>query len=192
MVAVAVAAASEGRMVVAVVLRCRRQRGGRLLRPGPAAVLRSRHRRAARRGARGGAGGVQRLELALEAVEVVVVVVLVALLAGGGARVRRRVGGGRAWRARGTHPAAAAVDRAVQAVSVDLVSAAPGGGDAAVRPRCRRCRRWRRLDGGGALRRRVRRRRAVVDEGDAQRVVVPRVMRAGRELQMAAAAAPAT
>ena len=57
----------------------------------------------------------------LEAVEVVVVVVLVALLAGGGARVRRRVGGGRAGRARGTHPAAAApVDRAVQAVSVDL------------------------------------------------------------------------
>ena len=55
----------------------------------------------------------------LEAVEVVVVVVLVALLAGGGARVRRRVGGGRAGRARGTHPAAA-VDRAVQAVSVDL------------------------------------------------------------------------
>ena len=66
MVAVAaVAAAAEGRMVVAVV-RCRRQRGGRLLRPGPAAVLRSRHRRAARRGARGGAGGVQRLELALK------------------------------------------------------------------------------------------------------------------------------
>merc|ERR1719471_423533 len=147
MVAVAAAAAAEGRMVVAVV-RCRRQRGGRLLRPGPSAVLRSRHRRAARRGARGGAGGVQRLELALEAVEVVVVVVLVALLAGGGARVRRRVGGGRAGRARGTHPAAAAaVDRAVQAVSVDLVSAAPGGGDAAVRPRrrpcCRPCRRRR-------------------------------------------------
>ena len=45
---------------------------------------------------------------------------LVALLAGGGARVRRRVGGGRAGRARGTHPAAAPVDRAVQAVSVDL------------------------------------------------------------------------
>ena len=66
MVAVAaVAAAAEGRMVVAVV-RCRRQRGGRLLRPGPSAVLRSRHRRAARRGARGGAGGVQRLELALK------------------------------------------------------------------------------------------------------------------------------
>ena len=62
---VAVAAAAEGRMVVAVV-RCRRQRGGRLLRPGPSAVLRSRHRRAARRGARGGAGGVQRLELALK------------------------------------------------------------------------------------------------------------------------------
>ena len=58
-------AAAVGRMVVAVV-RCRRQRGGRLLRPGPAAVLRSRHRRAARRRARGGAGGVQRLELALK------------------------------------------------------------------------------------------------------------------------------
>ena len=55
----------------------------------------------------------------LEAVEVVVVVVLVALLAGGGARVRRRVGGGRAGRARWAHPAAT-VDRAVQAVSVDL------------------------------------------------------------------------
>ena len=57
----------------------------------------------------------------LEAVEVVVVVVLVALLAGGGARVRRRVGGGRAGRARRAHPAAA-VDRAVQAVSVDLLA----------------------------------------------------------------------
>ena len=67
MVAVAaVAAAAEGRMVVAVVRCRRRQRGGRLLRPGPSAVLRSRHRRAARRGARGGAGGVQRLELALK------------------------------------------------------------------------------------------------------------------------------
>ena len=69
MVAVAAAvaaAAAEGRMVVAVVRCRRRQRGGRLLRPGPAAVLRSRHRRAARRGARGGAGGVQRLELALK------------------------------------------------------------------------------------------------------------------------------
>ena len=33
---------AEGMPVVAVV-RCRRQRGGRLLRPGPSAVLRSRH-----------------------------------------------------------------------------------------------------------------------------------------------------
>ena len=55
----------------------------------------------------------------LEAVEVVVVVVLVTLLSRRGARVpRRRVGGGRARRARRSH----AVDRAVEAVSVDLQS----------------------------------------------------------------------
>ena len=64
------AAVAMGRVVavamVVAVVRCRRQRGGRLLRPGPSAVLRSRHRRAARRGARGGAGRVQRLELALK------------------------------------------------------------------------------------------------------------------------------
>ena len=58
----------------------------------------------------------------LETVEVVVVVVLVTLLAGRGARVRRRVGGGRARRARGTRAAAAAVDCAVETVSIDLQS----------------------------------------------------------------------
>ena len=65
---------------------------------------------------------MQRLELSPETVEAVVVV-LVTLLAGRGARVRRRVGGGRARRARGTRAAAAAaVDRAVETVSIDLQS----------------------------------------------------------------------
>ena len=55
-----------------VVTRCcqvvvvRVQHRGRLLRPGPSAVLRSRHRRTPRRGPRGGAGGVQRLEFSLK------------------------------------------------------------------------------------------------------------------------------
>ena len=48
---------------------------------------------------------------------------LVALLAGRGARVRRRVGGGRARRARGAN-AAATINRAVEAVSVDLKNTA--------------------------------------------------------------------
>ena len=70
------------------------------------------------------------------------------------------------------------------------MSAASGGSDAAVRPGRRR---RRRLYRRGALRRRVRRRGAVVDEGDAEGVVVPGVG-VGREFQIvvsAAAAVPA-
>ena len=44
----------------------RQMRHGRLLRPGPAAVLRPRHGRAPRRRPWGGAGGVQRLEFSLK------------------------------------------------------------------------------------------------------------------------------
>ena len=69
------------------------------------------------------------------------------------------------------------------------MSATSSRSDATVRPRSRRRRRRRRLDGGGALRRGVRR-RGVVDEGNAQGVVVPGVG-VRRELQIVIAAAAA-